>query len=310
VSAQGVELSFGGARHRSEILLARDERVEFGKRRGELAAEGTQPERARLLPRHEPAQPALEGGDRHRRHPAGDDVGRQQLAGDRGEEDRPWAKSVERTRGEGNRRARLKEGQAPPARGLPDGVPDAGIRAMHETRPQRSQLVDGGGYIGLRAGRRDRGDLPAGCGRGAGGMQNRTAGDGRPIGQSVDGEAADDEQIGRGYHRAMMRLFFYELHEGATDLLTDALLVSEEEHTPEAFASMVLAARAAVVDTFEEDTLVEAIARELERRGAFVYIADEKLRGSMSVGLDPADTFLVDPSEEYRSLIAEVDLSS
>jgi hypothetical protein len=107
-----------------------------------------------------------------------------------------------------------------------------------------------------------------------------------------------------------MRLFFYELHEGATDLLTDALLVSEQEHTPEAFAAMVLAARAAVADTFEEDTLVEAIARELERRGGLTYVADEKLSASMSVGLDEADTFLVEPSDEYRSLIAEVDLSS
>jgi len=107
-----------------------------------------------------------------------------------------------------------------------------------------------------------------------------------------------------------MRLFFYELHEGASDLLTDALLVSEQEHSPEAFASQVLAAREVVVDTFEEDTLVEAVARELDRRGAFAYIADEKLRASMSVGLDEADTFLVEPSDEYRSLIAEVDLSS
>jgi len=107
-----------------------------------------------------------------------------------------------------------------------------------------------------------------------------------------------------------MRLFFYELHEGATDLLTDALLVSEQEHSPEAFASEVLAARAAIADTFEDDTLVEAIARELERRGGYVYIADEKLAASMSVGLDEADTFLVEPTDEYRSVIAEVDLSS
>ena len=74
-----------------------------------------------------------------------------------------------------------------------------------------------------------------------------------------------------GYHRAIMKLFFYELHEGATDLLTDAVLVSDTEHAPEAFASLVLAARTAVVDTFEEDTLVEAIARELERSHGFTY---------------------------------------
>ena len=66
----------------------------------------------------------------------------------------------------------------------------------------------------------------------------------------------------------MARLYFYELHEGATDLLTDALLVSEREHSPEAFAELVELARTAVIDTYEEDTLVEAIARELERTTA------------------------------------------
>ena len=108
----------------------------------------------------------------------------------------------------------------------------------------------------------------------------------------------------------MMRLFFYELHEGATDLLTDAILVSDAEYSPEAFAARVVAARAAVVDTFEEDTLVEAIARELERRHGFSFASDEKLTASMAVGLEADDTFLVETSTEFRSLIAEVDLSS
>jgi hypothetical protein len=108
----------------------------------------------------------------------------------------------------------------------------------------------------------------------------------------------------------MNRFFFYELHEGATDLLTDALLVSEQEHSPEAFAGLVEQARAAVIETFEEDTLVEAIARELERSHSFTYIGDEKLKASMSVGMDAQDTFLVETSDEFRSLIAEVDRSS
>lgn len=107
-----------------------------------------------------------------------------------------------------------------------------------------------------------------------------------------------------------MKLFFYELHEGASDLLTDAILVSEREYTPEAFAALVIAARAAVVDTFEEDTLVEAIARELERRHGFSYAGDEKLTASMAVGLEEDDTFLVETSTDFRSLIAEVDRSS
>jgi hypothetical protein len=106
-----------------------------------------------------------------------------------------------------------------------------------------------------------------------------------------------------------MALYFYELHEGATDLMTDALLVSEQMHSPEAFAALVMAARRKVVDTFEDDTLVEAIARELERSGGFTYIGDEKLTASMSVGMDEEDTFLVDQSSDYRSIVVELDRS-
>ena len=65
-----------------------------------------------------------------------------------------------------------------------------------------------------------------------------------------------------------------------------------------------------MVDTFEEDTLVEAIARELERSHAFTYIGDEKLTASMSVGAEAADTYLVDQSDEFRSMIVELDRSS
>jgi hypothetical protein len=106
-----------------------------------------------------------------------------------------------------------------------------------------------------------------------------------------------------------MPLYFYELHEGATDLMTDALLVSDRERSPEEFASLVLAARRKVIDTFEEDTLVEAIARELERTAGFTYIGDEKLRASMSVGMEEEDTFLVDQSDEYRSVVVELERS-
>ena len=106
-----------------------------------------------------------------------------------------------------------------------------------------------------------------------------------------------------------MPLFYYELHEGATDLMTDALLVSDRDHTPEQFEAIVQTARTAVIDTFEEDTLVEAIARELERSHGFTYIGDEKLRGSMSVGMGDEDNYLVEPSDEFRSIVAEMETS-
>jgi len=104
-----------------------------------------------------------------------------------------------------------------------------------------------------------------------------------------------------------MTLHFYEIHEGATDLLTDALLVSRQAYSPEQFERLVRAARDVVLDTFEEDTLVEAVARELERTANFTYIGDEKLAASMAVSVRDEDTFLVEHSGEYRSLIAEID---
>ena len=106
-----------------------------------------------------------------------------------------------------------------------------------------------------------------------------------------------------------MQLYFYELHEGATDLMTDALLVSDRDHTPAEFVAMVETARKQVLDTYEEDTLVEAVARELERSHGFTYIGDEKLRASMSVGIEEADTYLVDQSDEFRSMIVEMERS-
>jgi hypothetical protein len=106
-----------------------------------------------------------------------------------------------------------------------------------------------------------------------------------------------------------MQLFFYELHEGATDLMTDALLVSERDHTPAQFEQLVQAARTAILATYEEDTLVEAIARELERSHGFTYVSDEKLRASMSVGVEEEDTYLVEQSDEFRSIVVEMERS-
>jgi hypothetical protein len=106
-----------------------------------------------------------------------------------------------------------------------------------------------------------------------------------------------------------MQLYYYELHEGATDLMTDALLVSERDHTPAEFEAMVKAARNAVLETYEEDTLAEAVARELERSHGFTYISDEKLHASMSVGVEDEDTYLVEQSGEFRTIVAELERS-
>jgi hypothetical protein len=103
------------------------------------------------------------------------------------------------------------------------------------------------------------------------------------------------------------KLYFYELHEGDDDLLSDAVLVSETERSAAEFAELVQVTRRAVLETFEEDTLVEAIARELERSHGFTYIGDEKLTASMSVGVEDDDTFLVEGADDFRSMVVELD---
>ena len=64
-----------------------------------------------------------------------------------------------------------------------------------------------------------------------------------------------------------------------------------------------------MLETYEEDTLVEAVARELERSHGFTYIGDEKLRASMSVGMEEEDTYLVEQSDEFRSIVVEMEPS-
>ena len=101
-----------------------------------------------------------------------------------------------------------------------------------------------------------------------------------------------------------MPLYFYELHEGATDLLTDALLVSEQEHQPEAFAAMVKEARARGRSRPSRRTPWSRPSRaSWSAAHGFTYIGDEKLRASMSVGPDDEDTFLVEQSDEFRSMV-------
>jgi hypothetical protein len=93
-------------------------------------------------------------------------------------------------------------------------------------------------------------------------------------------------------------VYFYELHESEGDLFTDVLLVHDAEYDEESFLEIVLEARAAVVDSFEQDTLVEAVATELERRHGFTFVHDARLTASVDVSKDEGVTSLAELSEE------------
>jgi len=87
-------------------------------------------------------------------------------------------------------------------------------------------------------------------------------------------------------------VYFYELHESDDDLFTDALLTHDEEFAQDEFFELVQKARRHVQDTFEEDTLVEAVARELERTLGFTYVSDALLVAAVNVSRIADENYL------------------
>ena len=93
-------------------------------------------------------------------------------------------------------------------------------------------------------------------------------------------------------------MHFYELHEGDDDLFYDVLLFREEEMEAEEFFSVVQSIRRQVQDSFDAETLVEAIALELERQFGFLYVSDDRLTAAVNVSKVENDNFLADLEEE------------
>jgi hypothetical protein len=87
-------------------------------------------------------------------------------------------------------------------------------------------------------------------------------------------------------------VYFYELHEGDNDVFADLLLGHEDEMEPEEFFQTVRTVRERVIGSYHHDTLIEAIAEELERDYGFVYISDDRLTAAVNVSQDPDETYL------------------
>lgn len=105
-------------------------------------------------------------------------------------------------------------------------------------------------------------------------------------------------------------MYYYELHEGDDDLFHDIIVASERRIEPEAFFELVQAIRREIQDTFEDDTLVEAIAGVLERRHGFIALTDDRLVAAVNVSRDEEDNFLVDtatgePDVDYRGVLVD-----
>ena len=113
-------------------------------------------------------------------------------------------------------------------------------------------------------------------------------------------------------------MFFYELHEGDEEIYSDVLLVRDDEMDPEDFFELVQAVRRRVQDSYEDDTLIEAIAVELERNHGFTFVSDERLAAAVNVSVEEAENFLteVGPADDdtdeardadFRSIVADFD---
>ena len=113
-------------------------------------------------------------------------------------------------------------------------------------------------------------------------------------------------------------MYFYELHEGDEDVFSDVLLARDDEMDPDEFFELVESVRHQVQDNFTDDTLIEAIAVELQREYGFVYVSDDRLTATVNVSVVDEENFLVaidtaeDAAEDergadYRAVIAEFD---
>lgn len=110
-------------------------------------------------------------------------------------------------------------------------------------------------------------------------------------------------------------MYFYELHEGDDELYSDVILAREEAMDPEAFFEIVQDIRRRIQDTHGEDSLIEAIAIELERDHRFVYISDDRVSAAVNVSTVDEDNFLLEVDEdgaaggpdeiEYRTVFLE-----
>jgi hypothetical protein len=125
-------------------------------------------------------------------------------------------------------------------------------------------------------------------------------------------------------------VFFYELREGDNEIFSEVIVVSESEWEPDEFFELVQSIRRRIQDTYAHDTLIEAIAVELEREHGFVFVSDDALVASVNISTDDAENFLArtevemadaeeddddddedeDEDLDYKAVIVEFDPSS
>jgi hypothetical protein len=89
-------------------------------------------------------------------------------------------------------------------------------------------------------------------------------------------------------------MFFYELHEGDDEVFSDVILYSDSEWEPDDFFELVQTVRRRIQDSYTNDSLLEAIAVELERDHGFLFVSDDRLTAAVNVSKQEDDNFLAE----------------
>lgn len=93
-------------------------------------------------------------------------------------------------------------------------------------------------------------------------------------------------------------MFFYEIYEAEDELALGVTLAHDERISPEDFLAAVEEARGRIIESYTEETLVEAIAVELERSHGFYPALDHRLVAAVRASLEEGETALIPLDEE------------
>lgn len=100
-------------------------------------------------------------------------------------------------------------------------------------------------------------------------------------------------------------MFFYEIYEAEDELALGVTLAHDERISPEDFLAAVEEARGRIIESYTEETLVEAIAVELERSHGFYPALDHRLVAAVRASLEEGETALIPLDEEAGERASE-----
>ena len=102
-------------------------------------------------------------------------------------------------------------------------------------------------------------------------------------------------------------MFFYEIYESEDDSSLGVTLAHDERIPPEDFLAAVEEARGRIIESYTEETLVEAIAIELERNHGFYPALDHRMVAAVRASSEEGETALIPLDVEAEATAGPMD---